>query len=97
MWREEEATNEHRDWQLTALDFRTGLRVFSVKGWFKKGEFDENLSFIVKGGALGLKNYDRKVFNNILATYSFGPGNSIWIGAYRGFLRFSSESFEPDR
>ena len=37
------------------------------------------------------KNYDKKVFNNIWATYTFGPNNSIYIGAYRGFLKFSSD------
>lgn len=28
---------------------------------------------------------------NIWATYTFGPNNSIYIGAYRGFLKFSSD------
>jgi len=41
--------------------------------------------------ALGNKHYDQKVFNNIWATYTFGPNNSIYIGAYRGFLKFSSD------
>ena len=29
--------------------------------------------------------------DNIWATYTFGPNNSIYIGAYRGFLKFSSD------
>ncbi|KPK13513.1 MAG: hypothetical protein AMJ62_14925 [Myxococcales bacterium SG8_38] len=28
---------------------------------------------------------------NIWATFTFGPRNSIYIGAYRGFVRFSSQ------
>jgi hypothetical protein len=47
--------------------------------------------FLMKSFSLGLKNYDQKVFNNIWATYTFGPNNSIYIGAYRGFLKFSSD------
>jgi hypothetical protein len=32
-----------------------------------------------------------KVFNNIWGTFSFGPENSIFIGAFRGYVRFSSD------
>ncbi|MBW2224269.1 MAG: hypothetical protein JRF54_08640, partial [Deltaproteobacteria bacterium] len=28
--------------------------------------------------------------NNIWGTFSFGPKNSIFIGTYRGYVRFSS-------
>ena len=89
--RDEEPVNGHHDWQITTLDFRTGLRVFSIKGYFGKGEFKENLIRLVRKSSLGTKNYSRKVFNNIWGTFSFAPGNSLYIGAYRGFLRFSSE------
>jgi hypothetical protein len=81
---------DHRDWQLTAVDFRTGWRVFSIKGTFDKKEFDDNVSGLVKRVTLGKPYYDRKVFNNIWGTFSFGPKNSIFIGTYRGYVRFSS-------
>jgi hypothetical protein len=81
-----------RDWQLTAIDFRTGYRVFSINGYFDKGQFGDSVSRIVKKKSLGKLFYDRKVFNNIWATFTFGPRNSIYIGAYRGFVRFSSEA-----
>lgn len=80
----------HHDWQLTALDFETGWRVFSIKGWFTDDAFDDNVSGIVKKKTLGKDDYGRKVFNNIWGTFSFGPRNSIFIGTYRGFVRFSS-------
>jgi len=51
----------------------------------------KSISFLMKSFSMGLKNYDQKVFNNIWATYTFGPNNSIFIGAYRGFLKFSSD------
>ena len=89
--RTDEEFNGHNDWQLTAVDFRTGYRVFSIRPWFEKKQFRDNIGFVSKMGSLGTKNYDRKVFNNIWATYAFGPGNSIYIGAYRGFIRFSSD------
>ena len=89
--RSDEDYNGHHDWQLTAIDFRTGYRVFSIRPWFEKKQFRDNIGFVSKMGSLGVKNYDRKVFNNIWATYAFGPGNSIYIGAYRGFIRFSSD------
>lgn len=85
------AEEGYSDWQLTALDFRTGYRVFSVKGYFEEGAFRDNLARIVKKRSLGKLFYDRKVFNNIWATFTFGPRNSIYIGAYRGFVRFSSD------
>ena len=84
--------NGHFDWQLTAVDFRTGYRVFSIRPYFKEKQFKDNIGFISKVFSLGTKNYDRKVFNNIWATYAFGPDNSIYIGAYRGFLKFSSNN-----
>jgi hypothetical protein len=83
-----------RDWQLTAIDFRTGYRVFSIKGFFEQGNFRDNISRIVKKKSLGKLFYDRKVFNNIWATFTFGPRNSVYIGAYRGFVRFSSTPLE---
>jgi hypothetical protein len=81
----------YQDWQLTALDFRTGYRVFRIKGYFEEGEFADNLARIVQKRSLGQRFYDRKVFNNIWATFTFGPHNSVYIGAYRGFVRFSSK------
>jgi len=57
-------------------------------------EFDDNINFLMKAFALGNKNYDQKVFNNIWATYTFGPNNSIYIGAYRGFSKFSSDRLQ---
>ena len=81
----------HHDWVLTAIDFRTGWRVFKIKGYFKKGEFDDSVSRIVERAALGKGNYDRKVFNNIWGTFTFGPENTVYLGAYRGFMRFWSD------
>ena len=89
--REEESDDGHHDWQMTAIDYNTGRKVFYLRPEFDKGEFDDNISFLMKSFSLGLKNYDQKVFNNIWATYTFGPNNSIFIGAYRGFLKFSSD------
>ena len=80
----------HHDWQLTALDFHTGWRVFSIKGVFEGDDFNDNVSGIVKKKTLGKKDYGKKVFNNIWGTFSFGPRNSIFIGTYRGYVRFSS-------
>lgn len=85
------AYNGHHDWQITAIDFRTGLRVFFIKPFLNKGEFDDNIGLLMKWGSLGTKSYDRKVFNNIWGTFTFGPKNSFYIGAYRGFIRVSSE------
>ncbi len=87
---DERGPTEHEDWQLTALDFRTGMRVFSIKPMFDKNGFDDNISGLMKGASLGKKNYDRKVFNNLMGTFAFGPNNSLYIGAYRGFIRFRS-------
>ena len=81
----------HYDWQLTGIDFRTGRRVFYSKLFFDKGDFDDNINFILKAGSLGNKNYDRKVFNNIWGTFTFGPDNSFYLGTYRGFIRISSD------
>ena len=89
--RSDTPVNDHYDWQVTGIDYRTGLRVFYIKPYFNKGEFDDNISFLLKWGSLGSKNYDRKVFNNIWGTFTFGPGNSFLIGTYRGFLRISSD------
>jgi hypothetical protein len=93
--RDEEPVNGHHDWMLTALDFRTGWRVFRIKGYFNKGEFDDNVTRIVQRAALGKGNYDRKVFNNIWGTFTFGPDNTVYLGAYRGFLRFWSDDDMP--
>ena len=93
--REEELTQGHHDWVLTGIDFRTGWRVFSIKGYFNKGEFDDNVTRIVERAALGKGNYDRKVFNNIWGTFTFGPDNTVYLGAYRGFLRFWSDTDMP--
>jgi hypothetical protein len=81
----------HRDWQLTAVDFRTGWPVFSIKGYFEGKDFNDNVSGLVKRITLGKRDYGRKVFNNIWGTFSFGPDNSIFIGTYRGYVRFSSD------
>ena len=89
--REESSHNGHYDWQISAIDYETGRKVFYLRPEFEKGQFRENISFLMKSFSMGLKNYDRKVFNNIWATYTFGPNNSIFIGAYRGFLKFSSD------
>ncbi|MFW2390225.1 MAG: hypothetical protein ACN4G0_17955 [Polyangiales bacterium] len=80
----------YHDWQLTALDFRTGWRVFSIKGYFEGDDFDDNVSGLVKKKTLGKDDYGKKVFNNIWGTFSFGPRNSIFIGTYRGYVRFTS-------
>jgi hypothetical protein len=85
--------NGHHDWQVTAIDYVTGLRVFYIKPYFNKGEFNDNISFPLKMFSLGMKNYDRKVFNNIWGTFTLGPANSFYIGVYRGFIRISSDSF----
>ena len=89
--REENASDGYNDWQLTAVDFKTGKKVFYIRPSFEKGEFNDNINFLMKAFALGNKQYDQKVFNNIWATYTFGPNNSIYIGAYRGFLKFTSD------
>jgi len=88
---QEESDNGHNDWQLTAIDYETGRKVFYIRPECEKGKFKDNISFMMKSFSMGLKNYDRKAFNNIWATYTFGPNNSIYIGAYRGFLKFSSD------
>ena len=90
--RAEEAVNGHHDWQLTAVDFRTGWRVFSIKGYFNKREFRDNVARITMRGSLGVKHYDREVFNNLWGTFTFGPNDTLYIGAYRGFVRFQSGS-----
>ncbi len=83
-------TKGHHDWQLTAVDFRTGLRVYSIKGIFMDDDFNDNVSDMVVGSTLGEADYGKKVFNNIWGTFSFGPHNSIFLGTYRGYIRFSS-------
>lgn len=89
--RSEEPFNGHNDWQLTTIDFRTGLRVLSSKLYFDKGTFKDNIGFILRAGSLGNKNYDRKVFNNIWGTFTFGPDKSFYLGTYRGFIKVSSD------
>ena len=82
----------HEDWQLTALDFATGTRVFSIKPYFEEGGFNDNVKGLKQKMSLGKEQYDRKVFNNLWGTFAFGPNNSLYIGAYRGFIRFRSAS-----
>jgi len=89
--RSDTAVNGHLDWQISAIDYRTGNRVFYIRSWFEKGEFNDNVGRIMKGGSLGNKNYDRKVLNNLWGTFTMGPDNSFYIGAYRGFIRVSSD------
>ena len=89
--RAEEETNGHRDWQITTIDFRTGRRVLRSKLFFNEGEFNDNISDVLKAGSLGTKNYDRKVFNNIWGTFTFGPDKSFYLGTYRGFIKVSSD------
>jgi len=91
VYNREESSDGYDDWQLTAIDFETGRKVFYIRPVFDKGEFNDNINFLMRAFALGNKHYDQKVFNNIWATYTFGPNNSIYIGAYRGFLKFSSD------
>lgn len=88
--RSETDNNGHSDWQVSGIDYETGLRVFYIRPYFEKKTFKDNISFLLKWGSLGSKNYEQKVFNNIWGTFTFGPSNSLYIGAYRGFLRFSS-------
>lgn len=89
--RSDQSFDGHKDWQLSAIDFRTGYRVFYIRPYFEKKQFKDNVGLVMKGSSMGNKNYERKVFNNIWATYAFGPNNSIYIGAYRGFIKFSSD------
>jgi len=81
----------HDDWQITALDFETGTRVFSIKPYFEIDEFNDNVKGLMRKMSLGKEEYDRKVFNNLWGTFAFGPNNSLYIGAYRGFVRFRSD------
>jgi len=81
----------HDDWQITALDFRTGTRVFSIQPYFDEGGFNDNIKGLKQKMSLGKEYYDRKVFNNLWGTFAFGPSNSLFIGAYRGFIRFRSD------
>lgn len=89
--RSDTAVNGHHDWQVTAIDFKTGNRVFYIRSWFEKRGFKDNIGRILKAGSLGNKNYDRKVLNNLWGTFTIGPDNSFYIGAYRGFIRVSSD------
>ena len=57
----------------------------------EKGTFKDNINLFMKAGSLGNKHYDRKVFNNIWGTFTFGPQNSFYLGTYRGFIRVSSD------
>lgn len=82
----------YNDWQVSGIDYKTGLRVFYIKPFFEKGNFKDNINFLLKWGSLGSKNYDRKVFNNIWGTFTIGPNNSLYVGSYRGFIRISSKT-----
>ncbi len=86
----------HDDWQITTLDFETGTRVFSIKPYFEEGEFNDNVKGLMQKMSLGKEQYDRKVFNNLWGTFAFGPNNSLYIGAYRGFVRFRSYETENE-
>lgn len=89
--REDKATmGNFRRWQLSTLDFKTGKKVFSIIPYFEEGGFNDNVKGLVQKMSLGKENYDLKVFNNLWGTFEFGPNNSLYIGAYRGFVRFSS-------
>ena len=81
----------HDDWQLTTLDFETGVKVFSIKPYFDEGEFADNIKGLSVSMSLGKDQYDRKVFNNLWGTFCFGPNNSLFLGAYRGFIRFRTD------
>ena len=70
--RDDEPVNGHHDWMLTAIDFRTGWRVFRIKGYFNKGEFDDNVTRIVQRAALGKGTYDRIVLRNELLLAAVG-------------------------
>lgn len=85
----------HKDWQLTALDFRSGWPVFSIKGYFEGEDFDDNVAGLIQRMTLGKEAYGRKVFNNIWGTFSFGPDNSIFLGTFRGYIRISSDPSLP--
>jgi hypothetical protein len=65
--------------------------VFSIVPYFDKGGFNDNVKGLVLKMSLGKEDYDLKVFNNLWGTFEFGLNNSLYIGAYRGFIRFSSE------
>ena len=95
VYHRDQSTEGHSDWQLTGIDFRSGWPIFSIKGYFEGDDFGDNTAGIVKRMTLGKKDYGRKVFNNIWGTFAFGPDNSIFIGAYRGYVRFSSGSELP--
>ena len=89
--RDENPNSEYNGWQITTMDFRTGLKVFSIKPFFKEGEFHDNVKGLIRKMSLGKEYYGYKVFNNLWGTFSFGPNNSLYIGAYRGFVRFRSK------
>jgi hypothetical protein len=89
--RSEKDFNGHHDWQVSGIDYKTGLRVFYIRPYFNKDEFKDNIGAALKELSLGSKNYDQKVFNNIWGTFTIGPGNSFYIGTYRGFMRISSD------
>ena len=44
----------------------------------------------MKKKTLGKEDYGREGFNNIWGAFSFGPRNSVFVGTYRGYVRFSS-------
>lgn len=91
VYHRDQSSEGHSDWQLTGVDFRSGWPVFSIKGYFENRAFDDNTMRIVRRMTLGKGHYGRKVFNNIWGTFSFGPDNSIFIGTFRGYVRFSSD------
>ena len=82
----------HDDREFTTIDFETGVRVFSLKPYFDEGEFHDNIRGLKTKMSMGKDEYDRKVFNNLWGTFCFGPNNSLFLGAYRGDIRFKSDS-----
>ena len=88
---DQERAFPYKRWQVSTLDFRSGKRVFSIIPYFEEKEFNDNIKGLVLKMSLGKEHYDLKVFNNLWGTFEFGPNNSLYIGAYRGFVRFSSE------
>ena len=66
--RVKESDDGHYDWQMTAIDYETGRKVFYLRPELEKGLFNENISFLMKSFSMGLKKYVQKVFNSIWAT-----------------------------
>jgi len=74
-----------------------GLKVISIIPYFDEGGFDDSVKGLKVKMSLGKKDYDRKVFNNLWGTFAFGPNNSLYIGVYRGFVRFRSDAIPKSK